>query len=105
LTSREEGFSNVVLEGMAAGLPMIVTAVGGNPEAVVDGHTGLIVQPRDPKAIAEAILRLSRDADLRRRLGDAGQKRVRTEFSIERCVSAHAQLYQETLAKKLGKES
>jgi glycosyltransferase involved in cell wall biosynthesis len=105
LTSREEGFSNVVLEGMAAGLPMIVTAVGGNPEAVVDGQTGLIVPPRDPKAIAEAILRLSRDADLRRRLGEAGQKRVRAEFSIERCVAAHAQLYQETLANKPAKDS
>jgi glycosyltransferase involved in cell wall biosynthesis len=105
LTSREEGFSNVVLEGMAAELPMIVTAVGGNPEAVVDGQTGLIVPPRDPKAIAEAILRLSRDADLRRRLGEAGQKRVRAEFSIERCVAAHAQLYQETLANKPVKYS
>jgi glycosyltransferase involved in cell wall biosynthesis len=100
LTSREEGFSNVVLEGMAAGLPMIVTAVGGNPEAVLDGETGLVVPSRNPTAIGDAILRLALDPDLRRRLGEAGRNRVRNEFSIERCVTAHAELYQETLTNR-----
>jgi glycosyltransferase involved in cell wall biosynthesis len=100
LTSREEGFSNVVLEGMAAGLPMIVTAVGGNPEAVLDGETGLVVPPRNSTAIGDAILRLALDPDLRKRLGEVGQKRVSEEFSIERCVTAHAELYQETLARR-----
>jgi glycosyltransferase involved in cell wall biosynthesis len=103
LTSREEGFSNVVLEGMAAGLPMIVTAVGGNPEAVLDSETGLVVPPRNSTAIGDAILRLALDPDLRKRLGDAGQKRVSKEFSIEHCVTAHAELYQETLAKHQAK--
>jgi glycosyltransferase involved in cell wall biosynthesis len=100
LTSREEGFSNVVLEGMAAGLPMIVTAVGGNPEAALDNETGLVVPPRNSTAIGDAILRLALDSDLRKRLGDAGQKRVSEKFSIEHCVTAHAELYQETLAKR-----
>ena len=56
LTSHEEGFSNAVLEGMAAGLPMIVTDVGGNPEQVIDGITGLVVPSRNPEAIGEAIV-------------------------------------------------
>jgi glycosyltransferase involved in cell wall biosynthesis len=71
LSSWEEGFCNVILEAMAAGLPMIVTDVGGNPEAVL--HEA---------ALGEAVLRLSRDADLRNRLGEAGQRRVKQEFSV-----------------------
>jgi glycosyltransferase involved in cell wall biosynthesis len=105
LTSREEGFSNVVLEGMAAGLPMIVTAVGGNPEAVLDGETGIVVPSRNSTAIGDAILRLVLDPDLRKRLGEAGQKRVSEEFSIEHCVTAHAELYQEMLAKRQAKDA
>ena len=58
LTSSSEGFSNAILEYMAAGLPVIATAVGGNAEAVVDGETGLIVPPGDPAAFAAAVCRL-----------------------------------------------
>ena len=99
LTSREEGFSNVILEGMAAGLPMIVTDVGGNAEAVIDSVTGLVVPPLDPKAIGDAVLRLARDAELRKRLGTAARKRVEEKFSIDQCVRAHAELYQDLLDK------
>jgi glycosyltransferase involved in cell wall biosynthesis len=100
LTSREEGFSNVILEGMAAALPMIVTGVGGNAEAVLDGETGFVVPPGNPKAIGEAILRVARDAALRNRLGAAGRARVEKEFSISRCVRSHAELYQNLLDKR-----
>lgn len=82
LTSHEEGFSNAILESMAAALPMIVTAVGGNPEAVVDEETGLVVPAHNPGAIGEAVLRLARDPELRKRFGAAGRDRVRREFSI-----------------------
>jgi glycosyltransferase involved in cell wall biosynthesis len=99
LSSWEEGFCNVILEAMAAGLPMIVTDVGGNPEAVLHEETGLIVPARDPAALGEAVLRLSRDADLRNRLGDAGQWRVKQEFSVGRCVDCHSDLYEELLAR------
>jgi len=99
LSSWEEGFSNVILESMAAGLPMIVTAVGGNPEAVLDEKTGLVVPPRDAAAIGRAVLRLSLDADLRRRLGQAARVRVQQEFSIEACVAAHNELYEGLLAQ------
>jgi len=99
LTSREEGFSNVILEGMAAGLPMIVTDVGGNAEAVRHGETGLVVPPRSPKAIGDAILELTHNPEQRKRFGAAGRKRVEKEFSIDRCVKAHADLYEEMLDK------
>mgnify|MGYP003561969558 FL=1 len=98
LTSHEEGFSNVVLEGMAAGLPMIVTDVGGNAEAVLDGATGFVVPPNEPKAIGEAVLRLARDHNLRASFGDAGRKRVAEHFSMESCQNAHLELYRTLLA-------
>lgn len=93
LTSHEEGFSNAILEGMAAGLPMIVTDTGGNPEAVLDGTTGLVVPPRNVEAIGDAILRLANDPGLRARLGERGRLRVQNEFSMTRCADAHDQLY------------
>jgi len=108
LTSREEGFSNVILEGMAAGLAMIVTDVGGNAEAVVHGETGFVVPPRNPKAIGDAILELARNPEQRKRFGAAARKRVEKEFSIDKCVKAHADLYEEMLdkveAKKIAAE-
>ena len=91
--SHQEGFSNAVLEGMAAGLPMVVTAVGGNPEAVVDGETGFIVPPHDPPRLASEILRLVAEPDVRARFGDAGRARVAANFSIDRCVASHDALY------------
>jgi glycosyltransferase involved in cell wall biosynthesis len=99
LTSREEGFSNVILEGMAAGLAMIVTDVGGNAEAVLHGETGFVVPPRNPKAIGDAILELAHNPEQRKRFGAAARTRVEKEFSIDKCVKAHADLYEEMLDK------
>ena len=65
LCSHQEGFSNAVLEGMASGLPMIVTDVGGNAEAVLDGECGIVVPPHDPARLADAIVRLANDPSLR----------------------------------------
>ncbi len=98
LCSHEEGFSHAILEGMAAGLPMIVTDVGGNPEAVIDGETGLIVPPRDPARLAQAIIRLAADPALRAKLGTAGRRRVQEHFALDRCVEAYERLYRELLA-------
>jgi glycosyltransferase involved in cell wall biosynthesis len=98
LPSREnEGFSNAILESMQAGLAMIVTDVGGNAEAVVDGTTGLVVPPANPKALSAALLRLARDPTLRRRLGDAGRHRVATVFTLDECVANYCALYRELL--------
>lgn len=93
LASHEEGFSNSILEGMAASLPMIVTDVGGNAEAVVDGETGFLVPPQNPAAMAEAILRLVGDPELRARMGRAGRERVKTMFSLDRCTREYEKLY------------
>jgi glycosyltransferase involved in cell wall biosynthesis len=95
-----EGFSNAILEGMAAGLAMIVTDVGGNAEAVLDAETGFVVPPRDPQAIAGAILRIARAPELRARFGAAGRRRAETNFSIERSVKAHLEMYRELLEKR-----
>jgi glycosyltransferase involved in cell wall biosynthesis len=93
LCSHEEGFSNAILEGMAAGLPMIVTDVGGNREAVIDGETGLVVPARDPARLAAAIVRLAHNADLRARLGAAARERAAARFSLQSFVQSHQALY------------
>jgi glycosyltransferase involved in cell wall biosynthesis len=97
LCSHEEGFANAILEGMAAGLPMIVTDVGGNAEAVIDGETGLVVPAKDPGRLADAILRLARDAELRSRYGAAGRRRVHERFAMQQCVAAYEMLYRTLL--------
>ena len=93
LCSDEEGFSNSILEGMAAGLPMVVTDVGGNAEAVTDGETGFVVPPQDPEPLGEAILTLVKDAGLCRRMGDAGRERIAKKFSATACVQSYERLY------------
>lgn len=92
LCSHEEGFSNAVLESMAAGLPMVVTDVGGNGEAVQDGYTGYVVPPRNPSELSKALLKISRDAD-RQFFGERGSRRVSTEFSMSACVKAYQDVY------------
>lgn len=99
LASHEEGFSNAVLEYMAASLPTVVTDVGGNSEAVVDGVTGFVVPPVDRHAIAEALRRLV-DPALRLQMGQAGRARVGKEFSLERCVSHYDELYRALLENR-----
>lgn len=97
LCSHEEGFSNAVIEGMASGLPMVVTDVGGNAEAVLHGQTGLVVPPRDPQALGQALLQLSLDAPGRQRMGQAGRARAMEHFSMDACVAAYEALYRQEL--------
>lgn len=93
LCSHEEGFSNALLEYMAAGLPVVVTDVGGNAEAVVDGETGWIVPAGDPSALAAKILDLALNEKRRRVFGSAGRRRVEQCFSLETCVASYDSLY------------
>ncbi|HUC60462.1 MAG TPA: glycosyltransferase [Alphaproteobacteria bacterium] len=95
LVSHEEGFSNAILEAMAAALPVIATNVGGNPEAVADGATGLLVPPRDPAKLGAAIASLAGDRGSAARMGQAGRARVEAEFSLAACVGAYDALYRE----------
>jgi L-malate glycosyltransferase len=86
MSSVTEGLGTSLLDAMAAGKPIVATSTGGIPEVVADGLNGYLVPPRDHEAMASAIVRLLRDAELRRRLGAAGLTRVREQFSAERMV-------------------
>ena len=92
--SHTEGFPNNILEAMCTGLPVIATAVGGVPEMVVDGRTGLLVPPKDPAAMARALESLSNDPQRRTAMGEAGRSLV-SSFSLERCVGALEGVYAE----------
>jgi len=96
--SYEEGSSNAVLEAMAAGLPLVITDAGGNAEAVLDGVNGLVVPPRDPLALAAAILRMMEDRELASRFGAASRARVAAEYSLAVCIEKHLRLYRALLA-------
>jgi glycosyltransferase involved in cell wall biosynthesis len=93
LPSHQEGFSNALLEAMAANVAAIATAVGGNIDAVTDNDTGLLVRSNDPRALATAILRLARDPALRHRLAQAARHRVERKFSLDACVGRYEKLY------------
>jgi glycosyltransferase involved in cell wall biosynthesis len=93
LTSRQEGLSNAVMEGMAAGLPMVVTDAGGNAELVKDGERGYVVDPERPAALAAAMLRLLRDPAAARRMGRAARRFVEEELTLDRMVAGHDRLY------------
>ena len=93
LPSHEEGFSNVILESMAAGLPVVATAVGGNAEAIVDGITGCLVPPGDATSMAEKIIELLYDPEKAKYWGKRGRDRAKKVFSIERMVLEHLKLY------------
>jgi glycosyltransferase involved in cell wall biosynthesis len=92
LPSRSEGFSNAIVEAMAASLPVVATNVGGNAEAVTDGVSGLIVPPEDPAALAAAINRLLSDPSKAQEMGAAGKKLASDKFTTD------AMMHQITLA-------
>jgi len=91
--SLSEGLSIAILEAMAAARPVVTTRVGGNPELVVEGETGLLVEPADAAALASAVTRILADPAEGRRLGDNGLARVRSRFSIETMVTQYEQIY------------
>jgi glycosyltransferase involved in cell wall biosynthesis len=93
LSSLTEGVSLTILEAMATGLPVAATNVGGNPEVVTDGVTGLLVPPGDPVAMAEALLQLWQNPKLRVLMGKAGRERVETNFNAREMVRAYEGLY------------
>lgn len=99
-TSMSEGFSNVILEAMASGLPVIAADVGGNREAIVDGETGFLVPAGSVDAFVEKALRLANEPQLRRRMGEAGRVRAQTMFSIGAMVEAYEKVYADTLSNE-----
>ncbi len=93
LPSLSEGLSNFLLESMAAGVPVVATRVGGSPEAVEDGETGILVPARDAARLARAIDALLSGPDLARRMGQAGKRRMAEHFSLDGMARATERLY------------
>jgi glycosyltransferase involved in cell wall biosynthesis len=100
LTSDAEALPAALIEGMAAGKPVVSTDVGGVRDAVVDGETGIVVPPGDVAGLAAALLRLAAHPELASRLGEAGRRRHRDRFTIERMVDAHLQLFEQLAPKR-----
>ena len=92
--SHEEGFSNAILEAMAGGKAVVACDVGGNPEAVLVGESGLLAPVRNPGALADAMVRLLRDPKLRNTLGEKGRERAATRFPVDRMVRETEALYE-----------
>ena len=86
-------------EAMAYGRPVVATAVGGLPDAIRDGETGLLVPPGDPTALREAIQRLLADADLRERLGTAARAHAEANLSWSAATAAVVSLYEQTVRR------
>lgn len=97
LASVVEAAGNVVLEAMASGRPVICTDSGGPPEYVENGATGLVVPPRDPTRMAEAIARLIDDADLRERLGTAARRTAEAELPYSQMTDRVLTIYEEAM--------
>ena len=93
----QEGLSNAILEAMAAGVPVVASHVGGNPETVEDGKTGLLVPPGDPVVLASAILDLLRDPERAAGMGRAARDRIRDRFSLAGMIKGIEESYIELL--------
>lgn len=99
LPSLNEGFGMALVEAMAMGKPAVASAVGGVPEVVLDGGTGLLVPPGDPGALATAIRHLLEDPAAAQQMGEAGRERARKAFSRETFLGGHRDLYGELLGR------
>ncbi|MFQ5880874.1 MAG: GT4 family glycosyltransferase PelF [Candidatus Methylomirabilales bacterium] len=102
LSSRNEGVPVCLLEAMTAGVPVVATAVGGVPDLVIPGVTGLLVQPEDPQDLAAAILNILRNPALARRMTVAARHRVYPRYDLGSLLTATEKLYEELLAAPAG---
>ena len=100
LPSFAEGMPNAVLEYLAAGLPTVATAVGGNGEVVEDGISGILIPPKDPEALATAVCRLLENENLSAQIARNGHARVRQKFSFENLIEEVDKLYTDLLRRR-----
>jgi glycosyltransferase involved in cell wall biosynthesis len=100
LPSHQEGLGLAIIEAMAAGLPVVATRVGGIPEVVVEEETGLLVEPRNPPGLAEAIIHLLTNAHTRRQMSSKGRQRVEAYFTAQRTAANLTALYYRLLQAK-----
>jgi glycosyltransferase involved in cell wall biosynthesis len=105
LTSHSEGLSITLLESMAAGLPVVVTAVGGNPEVVIHGETGFLVPSWEPKAFVDAVATLAANADERSAMGEAGRLRCAENYDISTVSGRYEELYASVVTGLEGRAS
>ena len=100
MSSVTEGLGSAVLDAMAMGHAVVGTRAGGIPEAVVPDQTGLLVDTADPKALAAAIVKLLKDATLRKQFGAAGLKRVAEQFDVDHLVDGTLDVYRRVTATR-----
>jgi len=105
LSSRSEGFSNAILEYMAAARPVVATDVGGAREAIVEGETGYLVRPGDDHAMASRVVALLQDPKNAAAMGKRGRERVQRQFSCEGQCAETAKLYDQLLAKATSSDA
>lgn len=104
-STRSEGVSQVILQAMAVGVPVIASTVGGSPEIIDHSHNGLLVPPQDPHALAEAILWVLGDPARAQRLAQAGLRRVRRGYTLNTAMGRTTQLYEELLMARRPRET
>jgi len=102
LSSVAEGLPFALLEAMAAARPVVATTVGGVPELILDGQTGLLVPSKDPQALAEAVISLLKNPSRAEAMGVAARQRVLSHFTVDRMIAETEQIYRRLLAKKLN---
>lgn len=103
--SHEEGLSNSVLECMAAGLPIVATDVGGNPEIVEHKRNGLLIPKCDPKRLGQAVCELADNPSQRKEMARVGQRTVREKFSLQNCVQGYEDFYAGVLTPQIRRHS
>jgi glycosyltransferase involved in cell wall biosynthesis len=99
VSSNNEGTPVAAIEAMAAGRPVVATRVGGLPDLIAEGETGLLIPPKDPHGLATAILCLLQDPETAWRMGQAGQAKVRERFSLQRLLTDMEQCYHQLLTQ------
>jgi glycosyltransferase involved in cell wall biosynthesis len=102
MPSLREGFGLALLEAMAARLPIVASSISAIPEVVVDGETGYLAPARDVESLVEHLSLLLSDADLRARMGAAGEARLREHFSVEGMAARTIDVYQRVLAARIA---
>ncbi len=98
-----EGVPKVLIEAASCGRPIVTTDMPGCREIVQDGENGMLVPPADGQAVADAVIQLLEDAELRAKMGDQGRSLVQKEFSVERVVEKTVEVYRDVLQKKQGR--
>ena len=98
--SLTESLSNAILEGMAQGKPIVATHVGGTPELITHGETGLLVPPQNPARFAEALNHLLGDRALQHQMGVAGRRKVEARFGMEQMIQATEAFYQKSVTNR-----